>query len=300
MTTMNYTDSRLSQGSQGKLEYFNRRADMLFSLGWLRSFIWEEFYKRVEDGVSCTAFCATLRQDYWLQFIFDFLKSHQSTLHEYQSQYDNQLDSEDFVMSLYEERKQLIEKFVGMKPSSWWEALYKGNREKSMPRFANRLYSLDDAQRHAFFYLLDRLSITTDLICHRDHLYNMELDYTAYKAYAERQHEFDKESKKISDEDLKRALEACSDEIYAKTAWAVVYVLLVEEYGLDRNKAAFERYIQSLNADVEKGCPTGTIQSAETSSPFFTHPIREWRELHAPERVFTLLEKLRIELEKYM
>ena len=294
----NNESNRQSQGVQTKQEDFIKRADILFSLGWLRSMVWSELQKRVADEESCSGFCSAMQQDHWLQFVFDFLKSHQSTLHEYKSQYENQLDNEDFVMSLFEERKQLIGQFVNTKPSSWWEILYKGNREKSMPRFANRLYSLDDDQRYIFFTLLDRLGILTDLICHRDSIYDMELDYTKYKEYAERQRTFESGSKEITPEQLKRAVEACKDYFYSQTAWAVVYALCVEEYGFDRNKASFERFIQSLKADVEKGCPNGTIQSAETSSPFFKQPISEWRELHAPERVFTLLDNLRTELDK--
>lgn len=296
---MNDNTPKASSAYQGKLTEFLKNADTLFSLDWMRHLAWEDLRHDVMSRQrTLYDYCRELQTDHWRQFVASYLRSFQSTLAEYKEQFENTFEDEDFVLSLLREREELIHQFVATKPSSWWQNVRKDDDGDSLRRFARRLYTLRQQDVEQFYELIDRLSIVTDLLCHRDHYYDMALDYTAYARLAAEQRKGENEKKKLTKPQLEEALRECKHLFWANTSWAVVYAVCVEDYGFEKNKADFERYAQSLDIQMDYECSNGTLQSAETSGKFYKHPTSEWREQHAPERVLRLLDALRLALSK--
>lgn len=294
---MNNEISRQSLGVQSKKEEYLKTADTHFSLEWLRKLVWNDLRTDLKAS-KCTEYCRNVKKDPWRRFVLDYLRTYQSNLGCYLEMSKALFDGEDFVLTLIDERADLIDKFVSMKVSSWWKNVQQDDNGDSLRKFASRLYTLSEEDQRAFFDIIDHLGITTDLICRRDYLYGMKLNYVSSAKRLEEQRKGENDDNKLTKERLRKAVDACKDLFWAQTAWAVVYAVCVEDWGFEKNKANFERYVQTLKVHIDYGCPTGTLDSAEASSPFFKLPTDQWHENTSSQRVFRLLEKLRSELSK--
>lgn len=295
--SVNNVDTRLSQGGQSKLEEYVKAADTLFSLEWLRTLVWKKL-KTDLSAPKCTEYCRHVKKDPWRRFVLDYLQSYQSNLDHYKEMQNTLFDGEDFVLTLIDERQDAIGQFVTMKVSSWWKNVRQDDQGDSLRKFATRLYTLSEADQRAFFDLIDHLSIMTDLICRRDYLYGMKVSYVSSSKRMGEQRKGENENILLVKKRLCKAIEASKNLFWAQTAWAVVYSVCVEDFGFERNKASFERFVQNLGVKIDYGCPAGTLDSAEASSPFFKLPTNQWHQNTSSQRVFRLLEKLRSELSE--
>jgi len=287
----------LSQGIQTKLEEYLKTADTHFSLEWLRKLVWNDLRTDLK-ATKCTEYCRNVKKDAWRRFVLDYLRTYQSNLDRYLELSKTLFDGEDFVQTMIDEREELIGQFVTMKVSSWWMNVRQDDDGESLRKFVSRLYTLSEEDQRAFFDIIDHLGIMTDLICRRDYLYGMKLKYVSSAKRLEEQRKGENDTKKLTKERLSTALQACNALFWAQTSWAVVYAVCVEDWGFERNKAAFERYVQELGVKMDYGCPTGTLDAAEVSSPFFKLPTDQWHQHTSSQRAFRLLEKLRSELSK--
>lgn len=305
---MNQTD-RLSNNGLTRIDTMKARADADFNYEWLYELLWNEL-KKDTAKTNLQAFCDNLHsQNKEKQFVWLFIESHRQSLPEIKEMHDNLFEDEDFGICLLEERNQLIEEFGNMHLSIKWDHVYRDKEGKSWRTFARNLHfdkPEEVAKIKRFLYLLDKINIITDLLCSRDKAYGIHVNLVKYKRARLNITRGSKENEPPR-QHLIIAIKACKDKFWGQTAWAVVYVLCREDYGIADNKALFERYAQELLKepelkDMDKGCPSGTIQSAETgkdgSGEFYLKPSSMWTVCGAPNRAIQLLADLRLKLKE--
>lgn len=100
------------------------------------------------------------------------------------------------------------------------------------------------------------------------------------------------------DERLARAIECCQAYFWGNSAYAVLFCLLRDEYGMADNMSQFEAKIEQLpyNAKRDYACPKGTLANAFSDNPIYRQPVGKWKD-KASIRILKLLEELRLRLE---
>lgn len=306
---MNQTD-RLSTNGVTRIDTLKARADADFNYEWLYELLWNEL-KKDATKIRRQDFCDNLHnQNKEKQFVWLFIESHRMSLPEIKEMQENLFADEDFGLCLLEERNHLIEEFGNMHLSTKWDHVYNDKEGKSWRIFARNLHfdrPEELAKIKRFLYLLDKINIITDLLCNRDETYGIDVNLVKYRrARLIPPRRFSKENEPPR-QHLILAIKACKDKFWGQTAWAVVYVLCREDYDIADNKAQFERYAQELLKepelkDMDKGCPSGTIQSAETgkdgSGEFYLKPSSTWTICGAPNRAIQLMSALRQKLRE--
>ncbi len=293
---MSYNEN--TTGQRNRLDYLQRNADTLFTLTPLRNTLWRLLNQSIRSTKQHADYSQKMNTNMELLMAWDMMRLWQSTIAEIHSLHDNLFPGEDFVMTMLELRTQVIEEFAKTKPASWWSHV-SADDEQSVHIFANRLYQqLAGKEITLFYHQIDKLGILTDLINHRDHLYDMKLDYKTYSSYTAEQRNRENEHNALTTDMLRQAVEECSYLFWSQVSWYVVYAICTEDYGFSKNMSAFERDVQEMNARVDYGCPKGTLQSALSSNECFKHPSNEWHNYHPAQRVFALHDKLREVLKK--
>ena len=83
----------------------------------------------------------------------------------------------------------------------------------------------------------------------------------------------------LSDERLAQAVEACQPYFWAKTAWAVVFCVCRDCFGMTDNVSAFEKRIMGLEfGNRVKEYTKGTIHSALCNNDYLKKPVSKWTE----------------------
>ena len=98
----------------------------------------------------------------------------------------------------------------------------------------------------------------------------------------------------LTDERLAKAVEECQPYFWAKSAWAVVFCVCRDYFGVTDNVSAFEKRVQGLVlSDRVKKYAAGTIYSALCNNAFLKKPISRWAE----GRALVLAKELKAVLE---
>ena len=107
------------------------------------------------------------------------------------------------------------------------------------------------------------------------------------------------DKKELSKEQLASAIENCQKYFWAKSAYAVLFCLLRDDYKIELSQAGFERMVVALpyKKELDYVCSTGTIANAFSDNAIYTFPISKWEMEGAPERIMMLLKQLRKELQ---
>ena len=107
------------------------------------------------------------------------------------------------------------------------------------------------------------------------------------------------EKKELSAEQLASAIENCQEYFWGKSAYAVVFCLLRDDYKKELSQAGFERMMATLpyKTKLDYVCSTGTIANAFSDNNIYSFPVSKWEMEGAPERILTLLKQLRKELQ---
>lgn len=99
----------------------------------------------------------------------------------------------------------------------------------------------------------------------------------------------------LTDARLARAVEQCQPYFWAKSAWAVVFCVCRDYFGVADNVSAFEKRISELKFDRNvKEYTTGTIHSTLCNNAFMKKPVSKWEE----SRALVLARELKAVLEK--
>ena len=270
-----------SKAMQRRMDMMLQNADSLFSLGWLRKRLWKDFAIRV-GKVPATEngdYASVLQGSYESRFIWEFLSVYKKSVADLKRIIENAYDTQDPLQELLEEREELIREFARMSLSKTWECVK--DDDLSWRNFARRM-PLNDSSRKAdvarFFEMLDRISIITDIVCHRAHEYGLDVDYSSMEDY-----DLEQRRKALTDEVLVRAIESVSYHLASYSAWTVVYCVLRDDYGY-QNQSQFERDVVALPFRKKmKDCPEGTISRTLSNNDYLYLPINKW----PPDSKFT-------------
>ena len=263
-----------SRAMQHRAEKMLHDANTLFSLGWLRKYLWRELkgITRVIEPTEYRNYSYVLQGDNEKKFMWQFLSVCLKSVEQVKKVIDNAYDTQAPIMELVEERDELIRDFASMPLSRSWENVKKD--AQSWRNFANRLPFDDPGRKEEianFFEVLDHISVITDIICKRAEEYELEVDYSAIEDYDNEQ-----KSKELTDEILVRAIESVSHLMNSHSAWAVIYCVMRDDFGSD-NKSAFERRINGLKFKKKmKSCPKDTISSTFSNNDYLSKPIETW------------------------
>lgn len=288
--TISMQTNGLSIDAKNRVDTMLARADAIFDYEWLFQLLWDEFRKHIAKQ-RLNEFCDTLQQEKERRFLWAFVESHRSSLGEIKDIQHGMFEDEDLGLLLFEERTRLIEEFALMHLSTRWAHIYRQQDARkpndSWRRFVMNLNFDDEReveQIKRFLYLLDKICLITDILTSRDTDSGVgEVSLVKYRRT--RLNLNAPPSNEPPREKLIKAIKTCEPLFKFQTAWAVVRVLCIEDFGAQMNKSVFERYAQSLLrepelADFSQGCPNGTIQSAETgkngSGKFFQLHSSQW------------------------
>lgn len=102
----------------------------------------------------------------------------------------------------------------------------------------------------------------------------------------------------LGDERLAKAIEQSQAFFWGNSAYAVVFCLLRDEYGIADNMSLFETKVEALPYSGERSytCPKGTIINAFSNNPIYRQHIGKWKD-KANIRIMKLLEELKLQLE---
>ena len=93
----------------------------------------------------------------------------------------------------------------------------------------------------------------------------------------------------LTDARLAKAVEECQPYFWAKSAWAVVYCVCRDCFGLTDNVSAFEKRANDLPFSKQvKNCPTNTIHTAFGNHPYMKKHISKWEDKRALKLVMAL------------
>ena len=99
----------------------------------------------------------------------------------------------------------------------------------------------------------------------------------------------------LTDERLSQAVEACQPYFWAKSAWAVVFCVCRDCFGMTDNVSAFEKRIMGLEfGNRVKEYTKGTIHSALCNNDYLKKPVSKWTE----GRALVLAKALKEALEE--
>ncbi len=104
--------------------------------------------------------------------------------------------------------------------------------------------------------------------------------------------------RRLDDERLARAIEQSQAFFWGNSAYAVLFCLLRDEYGIADNMSMFEAKVEALPYSKERSytCPKGTIINAFSNNPIYRQHIDKWKD-KANTRIIKLLEELKLQLE---
>ena len=99
----------------------------------------------------------------------------------------------------------------------------------------------------------------------------------------------------LTDERMAEAVEACQPYFWAKSAWAVVFCVCRDCFGMTDNVSAFEKRIMGLEfGNRVKEYTKGTIHSALCNNDYLKKPVSKWTE----GRALVLAKALKEALEE--
>jgi len=263
-----------SQAMQRRMDKMLQNADRLFSLGWLRKRLWATLSRHIADtpATEFGDYGRVLQGGYESRFLWGYLSACQKAVTDIRRTLDSAYEGSDPLQELLEDREELIREFARMSLSRTWECVK--DDDQSWRNFARRMPLNDPARRDEidrFFEIIDRISVITDIVCHRAHEYGVKVDYTALQDYDRQQQRM-----ALTDEVLARAIEAVSYHLSSYSAWTVVFCVLRDDYGC-QNQSQFERDVVQLPfKSPMKGCPEGTVSKTMSNNDFLYYPTSKW------------------------
>lgn len=291
------TDSgSFSRPMQHRMVEMQRHADQLFSIGWLRKRLWQEF----NTNVGQTA--ATPYGDYRRVllgssercFVWKFLSVYKKSLPDVRQVIENAYDDADPLGELIAWREDLIGEFARMQLSGTWEHVK--DDDVSWRKFARRIF-WSDASRQAdidrFFEKLDHIALITDILCGHADEYGLNVDYSSLERYQAGQRR-----ENLTDEALVKAIEQWAAFLNGNSDWTVVYCVLRDDHGLS-NASRFEREVCKLEFSKQlPDCPDGTVSRTMSNNPYMRLPIDKWpsdKKFTLPAREFRKCLKRQLE-----
>ena len=108
--------------------------------------------------------------------------------------------------------------------------------------------------------------------------------------------DYNNEEGQLSNEKLARAIEDTQEYFWGNSAYAVVFCVCRDDFGMQPNKSAFERMVEQLQYSRARSydCPTGTIANAfANNNLIYSEKVDKWESLGAMQRTLKLRDELR-------
>ena len=108
--------------------------------------------------------------------------------------------------------------------------------------------------------------------------------------------DYNNEEGQLSNEKLARAIEDTQEYFWGNSAYAVVFCVCRDDFGMQPNKSAFERMVELLpyKSVPSYRCSTGTIANAfANNSLIYSEKVDKWESLGAQQRILKLRDELR-------
>ena len=108
--------------------------------------------------------------------------------------------------------------------------------------------------------------------------------------------DYNNEEGQLSDVKLARAIEDTQEYFWGNSAYAVVFCVCRDDFGMQPNKSAFERRVEQLQYSRARSydCPTGTIANAFANNYLiYSEKVDKWESLGAMQRTLKLRDELR-------
>ena len=108
--------------------------------------------------------------------------------------------------------------------------------------------------------------------------------------------DYNNEKRQLSYEKLARAIEDTQNYFWANSAYAVVYCVCRDDFGMQPNMSAFERMVELLpfKEVPSHRCPPGTIANAfSNNNLIYSEKVDKWESLGAKPRNLKLRDELR-------
>ena len=269
--------NQFSQPMQRRMEKMQRDADRLFSIGWLRKRLWRELTSIVQTTTATeyADYRSVLRGTYEMRFAWEFLSVCQKSLSQVKRVLENAYDDTDPLQELMIEREKLIFEFASLSQlSSSWECVK--DDDDSWRKFARRMPlgdQMKQADITAFFELLDRIALMTDILCGRAAKYGLEVDYSNLEKY-----KAGERKAKLTDEIIIHAVEDCAAHLHNQSDWTAVHCVLRDDHGM-MYASEFEREIAEWKFSKNlPACPEGTITKTQSNHTQLRKPINNWPE----------------------
>ena len=108
-----------------------------------------------------------------------------------------------------------------------------------------------------------------------------------------------KQGEQLSDEKLTKAIEETQEFFWGNSAYAVVYCVCRDDFGMAANMTAFERKVEELEYSKERSyrCTTGTLTNAFSNNAIYDFPVDKWESKGATKRVLKLRDEVRKRLK---
>ena len=288
--------NNFSQPMQQRMEKMQRDADRLFSIGWLRKRLWRELTSIVQTTTATeyADYRSVLRGTYEMRFAWEFLSVCQKSLSQVKRVLENAYDDTDPLQELMIEREKLIFEFASLSQlSSSWECVK--DDDDSWRKFARRMPlgdQMKQADITAFFELLDRIALMTDILCGRAAKYGLEVDYSNLEKY-----KAGERKAKLTDEIIIHAVEDCAAHLNTQSDWTAVYCVLRDDYGMI-NASEFERMVTEFTFSKQvPACPEGTITRTLSNHTQLRNPIDTWT---VDKKFIKTAQAFRESIKKYL
>ncbi len=127
---------------------------------------------------------------------------------------------------------------------------------------------------------------------------NMFVESGAKMVYQEITQARPAEQKKMTHEDLEKAVLAVQEYMWGSSAYAVLFCECRDNRGYPDNKSQFEREVNTIDQKygLSWSCRNGTLSDAFCDNPYFNYNVDKWEEKGAKQRSLILLKKFQAEL----
>ncbi len=233
---MSYKDthrySPYSNSAQESNETIRRDTDHLFDLGWLRTLAFNTIKKRMNlvENADYEPFCEQLHANLACRFAWDYLSSYRKSLPKIRRIVESNFPDDNPLELLRQHREACLRRFAAL---DFTGNFYRVENVETLRLFIKAIpYDDERAQGEIddFFFLLDMISIITDVLNQHYKEYNLPIKYSSYITIDTRPR-YDERDIEITEPCVKETiLKLVPELINYKYDWVVVYCVFRDRY----------------------------------------------------------------------
>ncbi len=224
--------SPYSNSARESNQSIRRDLNRLFDLGWLRQEAFDAIREKVVKvgDASYEPFCEQLYADLFCRFAWDYLSSYRKSLPKIRRIVESNFPGDNPLKQLQQQRETCLRRFSAL---DFTGNFFRVEDLETLRLFIRAIpYDEDRAQSEIdeFFYLLDMISIITDVLNQHNREYDLNIKYSSF-AEVETKAKFDERTIKITEPCVKATILKMVPELISyKYDWAVVYSVFRDRY----------------------------------------------------------------------